>query len=762
MKKMVTFCQTCPLTVMLLIDVLDQTGGAERSLYLLAKGLRKRGHRVIICCLKGGELSNTMRKNGFHLESLSIRKIYDYRGLRALLRLIRIVRRERVDVIVSYHESSDFLGVLVAWLTNTSIISSRRDMGFKLKLRHMRLYRFVNCLFDRIVAVSFAVKEFIIKTQGTKPSDVVVIHNGAKSSSITDKVSAPAEGFRASGFDEDFLKVCCLANIRPIKGHKHLIEAASMVIKRFSNVRFFFIGDYDVADPYFAELQRQIKTLGLDTAVKITGELARHDVPEMLTSMDISVLSSLSEGMSNTLLESMSAGKPIVATAVGGNLELVEDGKTGYLVPPCDPHSMAKALLRLLNSPKLRREMGLRARSRVESEFSVTRMVERYEDLLQYVYLRRKLGRWHRFHSTLPETFSRVRFWYKTAVASVLYFGGLIALCRLIKRAFRKGRVKILCLHDISNLAKARPQFSVHIDPDSFSGFLNFLVKNYNVVSLEEAVRLLEAGQSLKDDVFALTFDDYYKGWINHVLPVCQLLLVPFTVFVTTEPLDSARPLLFDALVFLGENTWRKVLDLSRWHLGTFLLGNKGELLYFVESVHEHWRGRSRDNCIQFLRELSEYLGVSLNPSRFQNIMLNWADVHKLDMNGVTIGAHGISHRCLRDLDEADCSWEIYDSKMRLERELGHPIRFFAYPYGILDYYDRDTTKVVAKAGFRNAFTLGVHDSKRFRPFEIGRRTVSRGMFADPDGNPHESLLAMELCGLGDLVFGRVFWRKIY
>jgi glycosyltransferase involved in cell wall biosynthesis len=118
------------------------------------------------------------------------------------------------------------------------------------------------------------------------------------------------------------------------------------------------------------------------------GEIAPSHTPSLLASMDISVLPSLSEGMSNTLLESMSAGKPVVATSVGGNPELVEDGKTGYLVPPGDPHSMAEALLRLLVSPELRREMGLRAKYRAESLFSVTKMVERYDNLLQDVCLK--------------------------------------------------------------------------------------------------------------------------------------------------------------------------------------------------------------------------------------------------------------------------------------------------------------------------------------------------------------------------------------
>jgi peptidoglycan/xylan/chitin deacetylase (PgdA/CDA1 family) len=131
-----------------------------------------------------------------------------------------------------------------------------------------------------------------------------------------------------------------------------------------------------------------------------------------------------------------------------------------------------------------------------------------------------------------------------------------------------------------------------------------------------------------------------------------------------------------------------------------------------------------------------------------------------MDMSGVTIGAHSVSHGCFRDLSAAECSWEINNSKTRLEVELGHPIDYFAYPYGILGYDRRDTTRIVAKAGFRNAFTLDASNSHGVRPFEIGRRSVSRGMFVDPYGKFNKSLLATELCGLGDIIFGRVFSRR--
>jgi peptidoglycan/xylan/chitin deacetylase (PgdA/CDA1 family) len=296
-----------------------------------------------------------------------------------------------------------------------------------------------------------------------------------------------------------------------------------------------------------------------------------------------------------------------------------------------------------------------------------------------------------------------------------------------------------------------------------FFGFLNFLTQNYRTVELAEAVRLLESGQSLADDVFSLTFDDCYKGWTRHVLPECKRRQVPYSTFVTTGPLDSGKPLLYDTLMFLAENTWRKVADLSPWQSGVFLLDNADDIFRFVEEVQNFWRGRSKEDRTQFLEALSEYLGVSLNSDKFRNILLDWNDVQKMSMSGVTIGAHSVSHGCLSDLSKDECSWEISESKRRLEERLaGHSIDFFAYPYGLFKRNDCDTREIVKESGFRNAFTLDAGNSGRVEPFEIKRHCVSRGMLLDPHGKFNEPLAATELCGLGDIIFGKVSKRRMH
>jgi glycosyltransferase involved in cell wall biosynthesis/peptidoglycan/xylan/chitin deacetylase (PgdA/CDA1 family) len=630
-----------PLTVMFLIDVFSTMGGAERNLCLLANGLREKGHRVIICCLKGGELSEKMRSEGFHVENLRVTRIYDLRGLSALFKLVKIARGEEVAAIISYHESSDYLGLLAAALARVPIISSRRDMGFSLKPRHIWLYRLTNGLFDLIVAVSSAVKEQIVKTQGAKPSDFVVVYNGVNVSPNGDEPLKVESGIE---FEDESLNVCCLANVRPIKGQKDLVEAARLVANEFPSVRFFLVGNHDIEKQYYADLQRRLTELGLDQVVKFTGELPPSQVVRLLGSMDISVLSSLSEGMSNALLESMAAEKPVVATAVGGNPELVQHGKTGYLVPPSDPDSMAAALLKLLTEPELRREMGANGRARVESEFSVAGMVARYEDLLHYVCLKRRSRIRLSLRRRFQKSIYRLKSWARVSIAAISYYFGLVAAFDWIKRALHRGRVKILCFHDISEMRESQPRFSISLPPKSFSKFLEFLRQHYEIVSLEKATRLLESGKPGAEDVFSLTFDDCYKGWIEHVLPECQRNQVPYTIFLTTGPLDSAMPLFYDALIYLAENTWRKAVDGSPWQLPLYTLNDSDDRYRFVEEIHDHWLERSPKDRNDFLLWLSNYLEIPLNSAKVRSTLLNWKDVRKIDASGVTIGAHSVNH----------------------------------------------------------------------------------------------------------------------
>lgn len=376
------------MNILFIIDLLAHMGGAERNICQLATELKKRGHHPVVACFNGGETSRSLLSQGVNVHDLAINRVYGWSGLRGIRYLYGLVQEQEINVIVTYHKGSDYIGLLVAALTRRPVLSNRRDMGYQLKPRDVIVYRLLNKFFSRIITVSSAVKEVIVATQKTSAEKVSVIYNGVDTSLPPLFSDDEQQHVRESlGIPPESQIVCCIANLRPIKGQKYFIESIKLLKERFSAVHFLMIGDHEYFDnsDYYAELQKIIKEHSLEKFITFTGKVEPAEVPKWIHASDISVLSSLSEGFSNTILETMAAGKPVIATAVGGNPEIVINGKTGLLVPPKDSVAFSEALFVLLSDKKLRDKMGEIGRSLIENKFSLSRMINQYEDLLQSV-----------------------------------------------------------------------------------------------------------------------------------------------------------------------------------------------------------------------------------------------------------------------------------------------------------------------------------------------------------------------------------------
>src|SRR5207249_1734650 len=163
---------------------------------------------------------------------------------------------------------------------------------------------------------------------------------------------------------------------------------AADVAARFPSVRFLIVGESCMDPSYRLELEQRARNLNLTGRIIFTGQ--RSDVPQIMREIDISVLPSLTESFSNTLLESMANGLPVVATNVGGNPEIVSDGINGLLVPPKDPAALSRAIVELLGNPELARRLGRAARQKVVNEYSVECLLRRTEDL--YIGLLERRG----------------------------------------------------------------------------------------------------------------------------------------------------------------------------------------------------------------------------------------------------------------------------------------------------------------------------------------------------------------------------------
>jgi glycosyltransferase involved in cell wall biosynthesis len=172
-----------------------------------------------------------------------------------------------------------------------------------------------------------------------------------------------------------------IGNLWPVKGHRVLVEAAALLKDRFPDVKFVCAGDGFEEKAY---LQKRIAELGLEERVVLLGH--RKDVPQILARATASTLCSSAEGLSNAVMEAMAARLPVVATAVGGNPELLAEGR-GLLVPYGEPAALAAALTRVLSNPDEARAMGRKARAFIERELTLDRMQSAHEDLY-----RRALG----------------------------------------------------------------------------------------------------------------------------------------------------------------------------------------------------------------------------------------------------------------------------------------------------------------------------------------------------------------------------------
>jgi glycosyltransferase involved in cell wall biosynthesis len=363
-----------PYTILYLNDYLHGMGGAERNLIQLLEGIDRQTFKPIVCCLSGGELAVKLEAEGFEIYNRNVKRIYDLHGLKSFLWLLQLIRSRDVRLIVSYHESSDFLGLVVGKLTGIPVISSRRDMGYKLKQRHITAYRFLNKHFSCIVAVSEAVKKAIERREKTLSDKIVVIPNGVDPGAFSNH-GDPTRVKKEFGVKPQQGLVGMIASLRQVKGHRYFIEAASKVVKEIPETMFLIVGkDYHEAGCSEKDLTSLSHHLHVNKNVIFAGE--RKDIPDLLAAMDVVVNPSLSEGMSNTVLEAMAAGRPVIASAVGGNLEVIRDHETGYLFAAKDVDRLSELITRCLRNREESQRMGKNARTRAMDFYSLKAMNE--------------------------------------------------------------------------------------------------------------------------------------------------------------------------------------------------------------------------------------------------------------------------------------------------------------------------------------------------------------------------------------------------
>ncbi|GAA0374332.1 glycosyltransferase [Microbispora corallina] len=343
-------------------------GGAERQLTLLAQELQERGVEVsVLLLVRGGPHEAALRAAGIpvhHLGFIGWRSdpLAPVRNVRAFARMVRLLRRIKPDVLHAFLMESYLLGTPAARLAGVPVVvSGRRGVSnFKKRKWAFRLGTMVTHLADQVVANAVAVARDARTVERIPAQKISMIYNGLPRSAFD-----PVDPERV---DTRLPVVVCVAGLRPEKGHRHLIEAAAILAREGRPCTFALVGDGTERD----DLQRRTRALGVD--VRFLG--ARMDVRPLLAGADVVVLPSTSEGLSNAIMEAMAAARPIVATAVDGNPELLED--RGVLVPPADPLALSKGILRVLDDQEFAQRIATAARAWARKNLDLDTMVDEH------------------------------------------------------------------------------------------------------------------------------------------------------------------------------------------------------------------------------------------------------------------------------------------------------------------------------------------------------------------------------------------------
>lgn len=298
---------------------------------------------------------------------------YPIAQLRRLLLIRRSVRRYEPQLLHSFFFWSIMYGRVLKKLGIIDrLVENREDEGFSWSGLDYAILRATRSLPDRVICVSEAVREVVLEREGLDPRRTLVIHNGIEPRAADGRGRESAR--RELGIEnEETPLVGMVSNLnRPIKGVPYFLDAMPLILRSVPVARFVIFG----SGKDEARLRAKARSLGVDRQVVFAG--FRPDIERFYPALDVSVLTSLSEGLSISLLESMNHRLPVVVTHVGGNPEVVVDGETGFLVSPRDPAAFADRVVTLLRDPTLRRRMGDAGRLRIERDFRMSRTAEGY------------------------------------------------------------------------------------------------------------------------------------------------------------------------------------------------------------------------------------------------------------------------------------------------------------------------------------------------------------------------------------------------
>ncbi len=367
-----------PVRVLHLIET-GGPGGAERMLLALATHLGQSYHSTV-GLLRRGWLESHVLASGLDCTHLDGNGHGD---LAVLRRLLHVVRSYKINLIHAHEFYMNMVATLVSCMTGIPAVCTVHGKNYyPERWRRRTIYRLIARRAAQLVVVSRELQRFFCDTTGVPRERVGVIHNGIAPSAFSG-IPRTRELLDPLGIPREARIVGTIGNLYAVKGQMHLVHAAGLLSQSHPDVHVIILGRGGMRDA----LSSLSVSLGIQDRIHLLG--FREDAASYLRLMDVFTLPSLSEGLPLSLLEAMAAEVPVVVTQVGGMPEVVEHGKSGFLVPPGDPETLAHKIRWLLENPERARAMGDAGGQRVRESFSLERMTGQYHE----VYRRASGGR---------------------------------------------------------------------------------------------------------------------------------------------------------------------------------------------------------------------------------------------------------------------------------------------------------------------------------------------------------------------------------
>ena len=367
-----------PIRVVYCIDNM-QVGGTELNALRTAERLDRRRFSVSVVCIKdNGPLLARYKAAGIPVHPFPMSSLLGPQAAGQALRLIRLFRRERTDVVHSHDAYTSVFATMCARVAGVrGVIASRRSWHSPhLQGRILRANRVAYRFSDRVVGNSPSVSRLVQEEGGVPASRIVTIPNFLDPQSF----EPLSEAARRALLEElavptDAFVVGIVARLSLVKDHATLLRALAELVPAIPNVHGVLVGDGPERD----RIQALAGELGIEGRVHFAGE--RPQIPNLHGLFDVSVLCSTTEAFPNSVLEAMAVARPVVATDVGGTPDAVREGTTGLLVPPREPTRLARAIARLHAEPALRAKLGAAARSAAQSGYSAATVISQVEAL---------------------------------------------------------------------------------------------------------------------------------------------------------------------------------------------------------------------------------------------------------------------------------------------------------------------------------------------------------------------------------------------